>query len=353
MSRSPESRRRDGASPRRAARRLRIGGAHDALDLRRGTLLEAVRALPGEQLVQHRAERVDVRGRGHALAAHLFRRGVLRRHHAPVRERRFRIRGALVAEQLRDAEVQQLHDAGIGDEDVRGLEVAVHEQILVRVHDRAEHLLHERETGGHAELEVVAVAIERPSRDVLHGEPWQSRVGDAAIEQARDARMRERREDAPLLEEAANEQRVVLAAAANQLERRRLRELPVRALGEEDLAHARPRRAPARDATRPPYRQAARADRSSSSSSIINGPATSAIDRSSGPFGSSPATSIRSTRVRNSWSAPHARARNAPRSAFGRSSACSRIGSIRSQALRSAFVTRARRPARQRAILWL
>ncbi len=111
------------------------------------------------------------------------------------------------------------------------------EEVLVRVHDRAEHLLHERETGGHAELEVVAVAIERPSRDELHGEPRQSRAGDAPIEQARDARMRERREDPPLLEEAADEQRVVLAAAPNELERRRLGELPVGALGEEDLAH--------------------------------------------------------------------------------------------------------------------
>ena len=49
--------------------------------------------------------------------------------------------------------------------------------------------------------------------------------------------MRERGENAALFEEAADEQRIVLAPAAHDLERRGLRELPIGTFGEKDLAH--------------------------------------------------------------------------------------------------------------------
>ena len=50
-------------------------------------------------------------------------------------------RGAFVlAQQLGDAEVEQLHLALGIDQDVGRLQVAMHDQVLVRVLDRAEHL---------------------------------------------------------------------------------------------------------------------------------------------------------------------------------------------------------------------
>ena len=220
------------------ARRLRLRVADDALDLGRGALVEAMRALAREQLVHHGAERVDVGCGGDGLAAHLLRRRILGCHHLVIADREPRVGDVLFAEELGDAEVEQLHVAALGHEDVARLEIAVHEQISVRVGDGAEHLLHEGESRGDVERALVAIEIERAAVDVLHREPGKVGGSDAAVEQARDVRVRERRENAALLEEAADEQRIVLAAATHELERGRLRELPVCALGEEDLAHA-------------------------------------------------------------------------------------------------------------------
>ena len=123
----------------RGARPQRIGDADRAFQLelaRRGR--HGVRTQAGQQLVQNDAERVDVaRGRDRP-AENLFGARVLRREqpvvHARERHRRSCFAGV---EQLGDAEVEQLRRAFRGHQDVRGLQVAVHDQVLVCVLDGA------------------------------------------------------------------------------------------------------------------------------------------------------------------------------------------------------------------------
>ena len=80
----------------------------------------------------------------------------------------------------------------------------------------------------------VAVAVDRLAVDELHGEVRQPRVGDPAVDQPRDARMLEPREDAPLLDEPPQHAR---RAVLDQLDRDALLELSVRALAEEHASH--------------------------------------------------------------------------------------------------------------------
>ena len=108
----------------------------DGVDqLRVGARHQTVRATPRGQAIQQHAERVHVRGRGDRFAAQLLRAGTFRRDHP--NEGRFGRRVGL--EHLRDAEVQQFRDAVAGHEDVRRLDVAVHDQMLVRVVHRQAH----------------------------------------------------------------------------------------------------------------------------------------------------------------------------------------------------------------------
>ena len=63
-------------------------------------------------------------------------------------------------EQLGDAEVEQLHRAVGGHEDVVGLEVAMHDEVLMRVtHGRA-HLQEELHALAHAELPRIAPGVD-------------------------------------------------------------------------------------------------------------------------------------------------------------------------------------------------
>ena len=98
-------------------------------------VVDAVRLAAREQLVEDDAERVHV-GRGRdAAAAHLLGARVLGRHEPQLRPVvRSRVASRAVGlEQLGDAEVEQLGHAVGRDEDVAGLDVAVHDEVLVRV----------------------------------------------------------------------------------------------------------------------------------------------------------------------------------------------------------------------------
>ena len=99
---------------------------------------DIVGPLSGEQFVQQHAEPVDIRHRRHSRAAKLLRAGVLRCQHLGAEHRRHRV--ALVLQQLGDAEVEQLRHAVGGDQDVRWLDVAMHDEVLMRVGHGGAHL---------------------------------------------------------------------------------------------------------------------------------------------------------------------------------------------------------------------
>ena len=234
-------------SPRKLLPELRIGdqaarprhvGLHDRLFQRGARLaLELVGAAAGQQLEQHHAERVDV-GRGaDRLAEDLLRRGVVGRERAAGELGQFRLLGAAVFEQLGDAEVEQPHFARLGDEDVGGLQVAVHDQARVRMSDRARHLQEQPQPGRHIERLARAVGVDALAFDVLQREIRLTVGREAGVVQPRDVRVLECGEDLALARQALAE----LGAPrhqARQLERHLAPLQHVGAFGQPHLAHA-------------------------------------------------------------------------------------------------------------------
>ena len=102
----------------------------------------AGRMLAAEQHVEKDAQRIHIRGRGDRPAGELLWRGILGRQcrTGVTRERarsgrRITPRGVAL-EQLGDAEVEQFHLTIHADDDVRGLDVTVHDQVGVGMRDR-------------------------------------------------------------------------------------------------------------------------------------------------------------------------------------------------------------------------
>jgi hypothetical protein len=80
----------------------------------------------------------------------------------------------------------------------------------------------------------LAVAIDRFALHELHREVRQTGIRDAAVDQSRDVRMLEPRQDAALLHEPAKHAR---GAMLDQLDGDALLELPIHALAKEHAPH--------------------------------------------------------------------------------------------------------------------
>ncbi len=172
------------------------------------------------------------------VAAHLLGAGVLRRHQLqPGRGRRERLARELGIEQLGDAEVQQLGRA-VGDhEHVGRLDVAVDDQVLVRVLDGGADVTKELQARGGVEPVRVAVVDDRLPFDVLHGEVRPAVRRAAAVEKAGDERVLEAGENLPLVPEAADDA-VGVHAALEHLDRHALLERIIVADAKVHGAHA-------------------------------------------------------------------------------------------------------------------
>ncbi len=192
-----------------------------------------LRADADQQLMQQHAERVDVHRSAHDAAVELFRRGVGWRH-PPRRGLRRRRR---VVEHARDAEVEQLHLAVVVDQDVAGLEVAVDHQVAVRVLDRRADVEKQPQARRHAESPGIAPAVDRQPVDVFEHQIGRTLGTDAAIDQPRDRRMRQSRQQLPF----AGEARAFAGiehAAAQQLDGHALFEGAIGAFAEIDAGAA-------------------------------------------------------------------------------------------------------------------
>ena len=101
-------------------------------------------------------------------------------------------------EQLGDAEVQQLHRAVGGHEDVVGLEIAMHDEVLVRVAHGCADLQEELHAVAHAEVPRIAPGVDGLAGHELHDHVRHAAIGGSAIEQPRDVAVVEPRENLPL-----------------------------------------------------------------------------------------------------------------------------------------------------------
>ncbi len=155
----------------------------------------------------------------------------------PGRGWRERLAGELGIEQLGDPEVQEL-GRGLGDhEHVRRLDVAVDDQVLVRVLHGGADVTKELEARRGVEPVRVAVVDDRLPLDVLHREVRPAVRRAATVEQARDERMLEAGENLALVPEAADDA-VGVHAALEHLDRDALLERVIVADAEIHGAHA-------------------------------------------------------------------------------------------------------------------
>ncbi len=236
------ARRRRGRLGRRApaqrlARSGRLDRLDDAQDVGHRTPAKVERRRAGEQLVEHDAERVDVGRRRDLVAQDLLRRRVGRRERSEGGLRLPVVASERVVEDLRQPEVHELGFAFGGDEHIRRLDVAVHDQLAVRVGHRAADLQEERDARPRIEAVSRGIGDERLAGHVLHHEEGFAVGGDAAIEQPRDVRVRERRQDLALAAKVGFEigRR---HGAPDHLQRDVVAVLPVGAPREEHRAHA-------------------------------------------------------------------------------------------------------------------
>lgn len=140
-------------------------------------------------------------------------------------------------QKFRDAKVEQLRDAVLRDQNVGGLQVAMNDEMLMRVVNRGADLLNECQTRRRGELIAIAVVIDPQPFDILHGDERSSVGRVTAIEQARDVGMIEPRQDLPFGAKARS-QIGMEQTTCDDFQSDLLLILIVRALGEIDGAHA-------------------------------------------------------------------------------------------------------------------
>src|SRR5665213_1795019 len=214
--------------------------ADSALDAGGGVEIDGLDALSGEQLVEHGAEGVDVGGGGDGEATDLLGAGVAGGEGAacaggwivPVLVL-FRVS----ADQLGDAEVEQLGGGIGGDKDVGGLQIAVDDEVAVGVGDGFEDVQEEVAAGLDAEGILAAEDVDGAAFYILHGEEGDAVGGGPAVEQAGNIRVIQICEDLALVAEAAQDF-LGVHAALDDFEGDLLDVFLVVAEGEIDGAHA-------------------------------------------------------------------------------------------------------------------
>ena len=106
---------------------------------------------------------------------------------------------------LGNAEVEQLRDAGGRDENIRRFEIAVYDQVLMSVGDGAANLTEKLEPFADRKLTLFRVVIDPLACDVLHDEIRQPVLRSSAVEQASNVRVVERSKNLAFMLETAED----------------------------------------------------------------------------------------------------------------------------------------------------
>ena len=187
----------------------------------------------GEELIEHGAERVHVGGGRDGRARHLLGACIVRREQFGPGSREIHRERRI--ERLRDAEVHELDRAVRCREDVARLEIAVDDQAPVGGGHRIADVTEDSKPRPDVQLVVVAVAIDPHPLHVLHREIRKPLVGEAAVEELRDAGMRQPGQDLPLGHEARA--LMTVERTLNHLQRHVALVLPVGPSREVDGSH--------------------------------------------------------------------------------------------------------------------
>ena len=110
--------------------------------------------------------------------------------------------------QFCDAEIEQLWISFIGDEDIRCLDVAVHDQIAVRIVNRRANRDEQLEALAYEQRAAVAVTIDGFAIDILHDQVRCAVLEVAAVDEARDRAMIERRQNVTFTVQSAAQPRM-------------------------------------------------------------------------------------------------------------------------------------------------
>ena len=156
----------------------------------------------GEELVEQHAEGVDVGGRGDGAPFELLWRGVFRGQRPGAGDRAAQRDAGGLVDERRDPEVEQFRPSGPIDEDIRGLEIAVHDEARVGIGDRVGDLEKELEPGAHGKSMRVGEAIDAQAVDELQDEERLPGRRHAGVVETRDAGVGEARQDRAFAAEA-------------------------------------------------------------------------------------------------------------------------------------------------------
>ncbi len=171
------------------ARARRLGLGDRSRQLKRVTALQAVGAVAGEQLIRENGKAVEVAGRADRLPTDQFRARVLHRHRPPGLARQRPVVGVVRADQLSDAEIEQVHLAIVRDHDVARLDVAVNHTMRMCEGHGIEHLDEQLDALAQVGAARRAPTVDRFAVDVLEREVRACTRVDTGVVEPRDARV--------------------------------------------------------------------------------------------------------------------------------------------------------------------
>jgi hypothetical protein len=161
----------------------------------------------------------------------------MRRHRRGHGRQRVADGGVAIAEQLGNAEVEQLDLAVAIDQHIVGLEIAMHDQIAVGELHRGAQLLKQLHASAAIETLLDHMTDDGRAIDVFHGDVRRAVGVLAAINELRDVRMAQAREQASLqLQTLAYGS--VAEGLAEALDCQQMGEISIAALAQEHRAHA-------------------------------------------------------------------------------------------------------------------